>query len=75
MSSTPATASSLDMTAECSVIVPVYRNEENIPALLERFAQLNRQVNGGIRVVCVVDGSPDQSYTLLATGLAAAPYT
>ena len=74
MSSMPATASGLDMTTDCTLIVPVYRNEENIPALLERFAQLNRQVNGGIRVVCVVDGSPDQSHALLATGLAAAPY-
>ena len=77
MSSMPATAFALmcpDMTAECILIVPVYRNEENIPALLERFAQLNRQVSGGIDVVCVVDGSPDRSYELLATGLATAPF-
>ena len=62
------------MAAECTLIVPVYRNEENIPELLGRFAQLHRQVHGGINVVCVVDGSPDQSYALLADGLATAPY-
>ena len=64
MSSTPATALTRmrpDMTAECTLIVPVYRNAENIPALLERFAHLHGQVSGGINVVCVVDGSPDQS--------------
>ena len=63
-----------EMAAECTLIVPVYRNEENIPELLGRFAQLHRQVSGGINVVCVVDGSPDRSFELLATGLVDAPY-
>ena len=70
MSSTPATTSGPD----CALIVPIYRNEENIPQLLERFAQINRQVSGGIEVVCVVDGSPDRSYEFLQTGLSTAPY-
>jgi polyisoprenyl-phosphate glycosyltransferase len=70
MSSMPATASG----PECALIVPVYRNEENIALLLERFAELNRAVSGGIEVVCVVDGSPDRSYELLQTGLTNAPY-
>ncbi len=70
MSSMPATASSPD----CSVIVPVYRNEENIPQLLDRFAQLNASIAGGIEVVCVVDGSPDRSWELLERGLANANY-
>ncbi len=70
MSSTPATVSGPD----CTLIVPVYRNEENIPLLLDRFAQLNSRVRGGIEVICVVDGSPDRSCELLETGLSRAPY-
>ena len=70
MSSMPATASCPD----CTLIVPVYRNEENIPQLLDRFAKLNQRVRGGIEVVCVVDGSPDRSYELLEYALSAAPY-
>ena len=75
MSSTPATAFRPDSLAECNLIVPIYRNEENIPELLERFEELNRQVKGGINVVCVVDGSPDNCFHLLAAGLEAATYT
>jgi glycosyltransferase involved in cell wall biosynthesis len=60
--------------SDCSVIVPVYRNEANVPALLERLGALNRSVAGGIEAVCVVDGSPDASHGLLAEGLARAPY-
>lgn len=61
-------------TADCSVIVPIYGNEQNIPALLERLASLHRNVPGGIEAVCVVDGSPDRSYELLAQALPQAPY-
>ena len=74
MSSMPVTVSGPDFAPECTLIVPVYRNEENIPPLLERFEQLNRLVEGGIEVVCVVDGSPDRSFELLQTGLSTAPY-
>ena len=60
--------------SECSVIVPVYRNETNVPALLERLAALHRSVPGGIEAVCVVDGSPDASWRLLAEALPRAPH-
>lgn len=59
---------------ECSVIVPVYGNEANVPALLERLAALHRAVPGGIEAVCVVDGSPDRSHALLAEALPHAPH-
>ena len=75
MSSTPAIASRPDLTPDCTLIVPVFRNAENIPQLLERFQELNGQVNGGINVMCVVDGSPDECYQLLASGLEIAPYS
>lgn len=61
MSSTPAIASHPD----CALIVPVYRNEENIDALVARLHELNTAIPGGIEVVCVVDGSPDASYAKL----------
>ena len=70
MSSMPATG----LHPDCTLIVPVYRNEENIPQLLDRFARLHAFVCGGIEVVCVVDGSPDRSHELLATGLENAAY-
>ncbi len=70
MSSPPAMPSS----AECTLVVPVYRNEENIAALLQRLAALHAAVPGGIRALLVVDGSPDGSYVLLRDGLAAAPF-
>ena len=60
--------------SDCSVIVPVYKNEANVPALLERLAALHRSVAGGIEAVCVVDGSPDASYRLLAEALPRAPH-
>lgn len=59
---------------ECSVIVPLYKNEPNVPALLERLAALHRSVPGGIEAVCVVDGSPDRSYEMLAEALPRAAY-
>lgn len=60
--------------AECTLVVPVYRNEENIPALLARCAELHAAVPGGIRLVAVVDGSPDLSFEHLQRGLAAAEF-
>ena len=62
------------MTTECSLIIPVYRNAANIPALLLRLRELHASVPGGIEVVCVVDGSPDESHALLAAALPEQPY-
>lgn len=47
-----------------SLVIPVYRNEENFPRLLEALVALDRAV-GGMEVVFVVDGSPDRSGELL----------
>jgi glycosyltransferase involved in cell wall biosynthesis len=70
MSSPPAP----DSPRECSVVVPVYRNELDIPDLLERLQELHRRVPGGIEAVCVVDGSPDASHSILAAALPAMPF-
>lgn len=48
-----------------SLIIPIYRNEENLPRLLEALTNLNAQLNGDFEVVFSVDGSPDRCYELL----------
>ncbi len=52
-----------------SVVVPVYKNAENIPALLTALGLLANQLRGELEVVFVVDGSPDDSYDQLRWGL------
>lgn len=47
-----------------SLIIPVYKNAENIPLLLLALQELNRQI-ASLEVVFVVDGSPDSSASLL----------
>ena len=58
---------------EHSLIIPVYRNEENVPDLLHALAKLARDVRR-LEVVFVVDGSPDNSAKVLAQGLTEARY-
>jgi polyisoprenyl-phosphate glycosyltransferase len=48
-----------------SVIVPVYRNADTIPALLERLAKISDELDGPMEGVFVVDGSPDGSLLIL----------
>jgi len=56
-----------------SLIIPVYKNEENIPSLLEALSSLNNKIEN-FEVVFVVDGSPDASYELLLKQLPAQPF-
>jgi glycosyltransferase involved in cell wall biosynthesis len=49
-----------------SVVVPVYRNEETLTALVERLEALAGRLDGPMEMVFVVDGSPDESTALLA---------
>ena len=48
-----------------SIIIPVYKNEESIPALIEELKLIKKKLAGKTEVVFVVDGSPDKSYELL----------
>jgi len=57
-----------------SVVVPVYGNEESIPDLMTRLATLYRQLNGELEVIVVVDGSPDNSLTILQRDLPSQPF-
>ncbi len=52
-----------------SLVIPVYRNAENIPSLLEALQQLDRELDGDLEIVFVVDGSPDDSALQLSTAL------
>jgi glycosyltransferase involved in cell wall biosynthesis len=57
-----------------SLVVPVYKNETTIPALLEAVRGISDAVGGKLEAVFVVDGSPDQSYALLRQALDALPF-
>lgn len=52
-----------------SIVIPVYRNSANIPPLLARLSELMADLPAATEVVFVVDGSPDDSYDLLAAAL------
>ena len=52
-----------------SVVIPVYKNEASIQRLLEALSSMNRQLDGEMEAVFVVDGSPDQSFALLRAAL------
>jgi glycosyltransferase involved in cell wall biosynthesis len=52
-----------------SVVIPVYRNSANIAALLTAVEDLNRELEGDLEAVFVVDGSPDDSYLQLSREL------
>lgn len=48
-----------------SLIIPVYKNAENIPDLIQALTSLHASASEPIEVVFVVDGSPDRSEILL----------
>jgi glycosyltransferase involved in cell wall biosynthesis len=47
-----------------SLVIPIYKNEANIPFLLEALRDLTKNIDS-MEVVFVVDGSPDDSWALL----------
>jgi glycosyltransferase involved in cell wall biosynthesis len=57
-----------------SVIVPVYKNQDSIPDLLNVLSSLNQSLNCEMEVVFVVDGSPDQCHSLLLSALDSIEY-
>jgi glycosyltransferase involved in cell wall biosynthesis len=56
-----------------SLVIPVYRNEENIPGLLRALTELAPKIEE-FEVVFVVDGSPDRSMSLLSEQLPLMPF-
>ena len=56
-----------------SLVIPVFKNESGIPALVEAIGELEPRVPGELEVVFVVDGSPDRSHELLMQALPELP--
>jgi len=54
-----------------SLVIPVYRNETSLPRLLQEVEALAAKLPGGLEVVFVVDGSPDDSLRILRERLPA----
>lgn len=54
---------------EFSIVIPIFRNAQNIGPLLARLGELMSELPNETEVVFVVDGSPDNSYELLANAL------
>lgn len=52
-----------------SLIIPVYKNEANIPSLLEAIAKIRADIPEDFEAVFVVDGSPDHSHLVLEQAL------
>ncbi len=48
-----------------SLVIPVYRNEANIPALIDAVKILSQNAGSPLEIVFVIDGSPDRSGELL----------
>jgi glycosyltransferase involved in cell wall biosynthesis len=57
-----------------SLVIPVYRNEESVPELLEAVERIGTALPDELEAVFVVDGSPDRSYESLRDGLPSRPY-
>jgi glycosyltransferase involved in cell wall biosynthesis len=57
-----------------SVVVPVYKNSENIADLVAALKKLNQALHGDFEAVLVVDGSPDDSYLALCKQLPTAGF-
>jgi glycosyltransferase involved in cell wall biosynthesis len=56
-----------------SAIVPVFRNRDSIPELVDRLTALSRARDGRMEAVFVVDGSPDDSLECLRAALTETP--
>jgi glycosyltransferase involved in cell wall biosynthesis len=52
-----------------SLVIPVYRNAENLPRLFTELEQLASRLPSELEVVFVVDGSPDASIDILRSRL------
>jgi polyisoprenyl-phosphate glycosyltransferase len=57
-----------------SLVIPVYKNEENLDRLLAALEDLNRSFGADeLEIIFVIDGSPDRCLEILRERLPAAP--
>jgi dolichol-phosphate mannosyltransferase len=62
------------MTSALCLIVPCYNEEEMLPTFFEVvIPELNKATNGSWRIVCVDDGSRDNTFAIIAQRHAAEP--
>jgi len=57
-----------------TLVIPIYRNESNLPDLLAAVTDLNIKLYGKLEAVFVVDGSPDRCYEVLRHRLPQHPF-
>ena len=57
----------------CSIILPVYNEQENIPVILAQLKQVLDSLQKPYEIIAVDDGSTDQSYLTLKTQQAMMP--
>lgn len=57
-----------------TLVIPVYRNESNLPDLMLAVSALNVQLSKELEVIFVVDGSPDRCYEILREKLPLQPF-
>src|SRR3984957_17042288 len=69
VSSRPLTNGRARMIIRYSVVIPVYKNEKNIPRLIDALGLIGSEIGSDMEVVFVVDGSPDLSYSLLRSAI------
>lgn len=48
-----------------SIIIPIFNEEENIPTLIDALETFKKDFNNNLEVICVDDGSRDQTNALL----------
>jgi glycosyltransferase involved in cell wall biosynthesis len=52
-----------------TLVIPVYRNRESLPKLIEELESLHASLAGALETIFVVDGSPDESWQWLRSAL------
>lgn len=49
----------------CSVVIPIYNEEDNIPVLYEKLVGVLKKIGGNYEIIFIDDGSSDSSWDLL----------
>jgi undecaprenyl-phosphate 4-deoxy-4-formamido-L-arabinose transferase len=57
-----------------SVVIPIHNEEENIPVLLDRLQAVMGYMGRNYEIICVDDGSTDNSLALLRASIPRCPY-
>jgi glycosyltransferase involved in cell wall biosynthesis len=52
-------------TLNISVVIPVYKGQDNLPALVARLERVCSTLGGEYEIILVNDGSPDKSWEVI----------